>query len=137
MTDLGTLEGRLYSQAAAINASGQVVGSSDVVGGFGVAAFLYAGGTMTDLNSLINPSLNWNLLTAGGINDDGQIVGVGDVGGEYHAFLLTPTVVPEPSTGLIALGLVSTLMLRRRKKAGAVTVEKPRRHHSRRRSSHR
>jgi hypothetical protein len=35
-------------------------------------AFTYAGGTMTDLNSLVDPSSGWDLQFAVGINDAGK-----------------------------------------------------------------
>src|SRR5215472_8938497 len=52
MTDLGTLGG-WFSGAAAINASGQIAGTADVIPGMPSAnAFLYSGGTMTNLGTL-------------------------------------------------------------------------------------
>ena len=68
-------------------------------------------GVMTDLNTVLNASgVGWTLESAEGINDSGQIVGYGLIGGVQHAFLLD--VVPEPSAcamlvgGLGLLGLV-------------------------------
>ena len=59
---------------------------------------------MVDLNSLIDSISGWELEQAIGINDAGQITGFGWIGGQRHAFLLTP--VPEPATfALLALGL--------------------------------
>ena len=79
ITDLGTL-GRTYSQANAINNSGQVVGlattsTSDgfvLLSGDGfVHAFLYSGnGPMQDLGTFGGPSSR-----ATAINDNGQVVG--------------------------------------------------------------
>jgi len=54
-------------------------------------AFLYSGGKMIDLNSLIDSTSGWTLKTAQGINDNGQIVGEGIHNGYIRAFLLTPT----------------------------------------------
>jgi hypothetical protein len=45
---------------------------------------------MVDLNTLIAPLSGWELLDASAINDAGQITGQGLIGGEYHAYLLTP-----------------------------------------------
>ena len=45
---------------------------------------------MVDLNTLIDPLSGWELLDAADINDAGQITGQGLIGGQYHAYLLTP-----------------------------------------------
>jgi probable HAF family extracellular repeat protein len=104
VTDLGTLGGT-SSEACAINNRGLVVGNAATSSGE-THAFLYDGsGPMQDLNNLIDPSSGWQLNWADGINDSGQIVGIGQIGGQYRAFLLTS--VPEPST--IALLLTATL----------------------------
>ncbi len=64
---------------------------------------------MQDLNDLIDPASGWTLRVATGINDSGQIVGVGAIGGHEHAFRLDP--IPEPSTAvLLAIGAVSVFV---------------------------
>jgi len=91
MTDLGTL-GTSQSTAFDINTGGQVVGWSNVASG-GTAifhAFVYNGGSLMDLNSLIPSTSGWTLTKANAINDVGQIVGDGTIGGAPHGFLLTP-----------------------------------------------
>ena len=103
VTDLGTLPGGLNSFAKAINESGVVVGNADVPfvdqcpGPFGqpvpcinfkLAAFVYANGVMTDLNTLIPSDSGWELIFASDINNRGQIVGYGLLGGKLRAFLL-------------------------------------------------
>jgi probable HAF family extracellular repeat protein len=108
-------------EANAVNAEGQVVGTaspSSVTYSNGPAhAFLSQGGTTIDLNSLIPSPSNLILTSATGINDQGRIVGIAEVGGKpsiFHAFELTPnpsplpdpSPVPEPST-LAFFGLVS------------------------------
>jgi probable HAF family extracellular repeat protein len=78
--------GNTYSEALAINASG-----TEIVGDSGGHAFLYSGGKMRDLNTLIPRGTGWELYAATGIDDTGEIVGYGAIrGGDVHAFLLTP-----------------------------------------------
>jgi probable HAF family extracellular repeat protein len=101
LQDLGTLGGD-FSTGNAVNASGQVVGYSSTSGGGPDQAFLYSGGQMLDLNSLIAPGSGFTLVRANGISDTGFITGYGTApDGQTHAFLLTP--VPEPS-GLVLPG---------------------------------
>src|SRR5205807_1167183 len=88
MSDLGTLGGT-NSAANSINALGQVVGFSDIASGVEHACF-WADGMMVDLNTLIPAGSGWELSTASGINDGGEIVGNGAHNGQMHAFLLTP-----------------------------------------------
>jgi probable HAF family extracellular repeat protein len=108
ITDLGVLPGYTYfSTAYGINVSGQIVGSSRD-SSQNEHAFVYDNGAMVDLNSLIDPASGWTLVYANDINDSGQIVGYGTLGGNGYAFLLTP--IPEPSTlALLGIGAISLL----------------------------
>jgi len=92
VTPLGTLSGAQSSVAYALNDNVDVVGSSSFSDGT-QHAFLYQGNgsqTMLDLNDLIPTDSGWVLNKATGINDKGQICGVGEIDGVSHAFLLTP-----------------------------------------------
>jgi probable HAF family extracellular repeat protein len=75
VTNLGTLPGYLdASEAFGINDSGQIVGTSTSWDPFGEQAFLYGGGTMTELGPLLQyewSTCNW----ARDINNSGQVVG--------------------------------------------------------------
>lgn len=101
LTDLGV------GTAHGINDAGQIVGI-----GRG-RAFLYEGGRMSDLNTLLPADTGWTLQSAEGINNAGQIVGWGtNPAGQGHAFLLTP--IPEPSSATILLLLTGTTLAGRR-----------------------
>ncbi|MCK4998099.1 MAG: DUF3466 family protein [Anaerohalosphaera sp.] len=108
---IGTIDLGIYGgnegRANSINEFGQIVGAA---GG----AFLYQDGETIYLNDFLTDDSPFvNLLSANGINDRGQIVGVGYLKGSYdsHAFLLTP--IPEPATMLL-LG-VGAIAIRRRR----------------------
>ncbi len=95
--DLGTFGGS-FSQAQAINNSGQIVGSSQTNSGNWHAS-LWDNGVIIDLGTL-----GGGYSEAYGINDSGQIVGVYDAG-NGHAVLwnaVTP-VVPEPVSSILFL----------------------------------
>ena len=111
MIDLGGLPGaetlpainspsgmvKLVSHASAINNWGEIAGSALAANG-ATHAFLYSGGSMTDLNDLVRlthtngPPGFLSLTAAQGINDWGQIVGGGSYWDGTHetgrAFLL-------------------------------------------------
>jgi probable HAF family extracellular repeat protein len=118
MINLGTLGGNSY--AYGVNDSGEAVGYSYLANG-NQDAFLYYDGTMLDLNSLIPTNSGWDLLAAYGINDSGQITGVGLYDGQLTAFLLTDppppggpsaldsSAVPEPRMALL-LGAILALI---------------------------
>jgi probable HAF family extracellular repeat protein len=110
MTDLGIISGEPSnnnSLAVAVNSSGEIVGEVYPTNSNSYTAFVYLNGQMFDLNSLIPTNLGWNLMQATGVNDSGQIVGWGTLNGggagTYYNFLLTPTVLPEPSSAFIFL----------------------------------
>jgi MYXO-CTERM domain-containing protein len=115
MTDLGTLGGD-GGFAQAINDYGQVVGQSETARNV-AEAFLYSGGVMVSLNSLLPPNSGWFIQDANDINDCGQIVGDGiNPNGEQDAYLLTP--VPEPTGLAVAVVAGAGLLVRRRRRAG-------------------
>lgn len=99
MMDLGTLPGDEYSSASHINALGQVVGWSAPADFATYRGFLWSNGLMQDLNTLIPANSGWQISFASGINDFGQIVGVGVRNGQSHAVLL---IAPAFSIGVLA-----------------------------------
>ena len=89
--DLGTLGGA-QSESLAINAAGDVVGSSDVASNGIRHAFLYHSGELVDLNARISTSISWVLTSAVYIGDGGQIVVIGTRDNITDFFLLSPVV---------------------------------------------
>ena len=94
MQDIGGLPGFAFSCAFGINASGQVVGGADQGATVG-HAWLWADGSMVDLNERVQANSGWVLMEARAINDPGEIAGNGMIGGQRHAFLLTPETAVE------------------------------------------
>src|SRR5207245_127343 len=72
--------------AYGINNAGQVVGAGPN------GAVLWENGVTQELRSLIPANPDWHLFAATAINEQGQIVALGSVGGQPpgHAILLTP-----------------------------------------------
>jgi probable HAF family extracellular repeat protein len=94
-TDLGTLPGFAGSFPLAMNNAGAVVGEAwrrRANGQLVTRPFLYdpVTATMVDLNDRIPDGSGWVLTSAIDINEAGQIVGEGVVGGQTQAFLLNP-----------------------------------------------
>jgi probable HAF family extracellular repeat protein len=124
LTDLGTLGGE-YAESTAINANGQVTGWSYLTENVTTRAFLYSGGTMYDLNTLVVSGLAGAILTsATAINDKGQIVANGCSTLGCTAFRLDPVAGPTAVTqipmlsrealgAMVLLLFASGLLLRR------------------------
>jgi probable HAF family extracellular repeat protein len=100
MIDVGTVGADRTAFPGMINDSGQVVGTScdtDPSGNCRAYIGQYLGpqaakAPLTDMNTLIPSGLPYYLISANGINDAGQIVGmaVDQRTGETHAYLATP-----------------------------------------------
>ncbi len=88
LTDLGVPSGFINTEGEAISVNGVIVGEADTSTGT-AHAVVYSGGKWTDLNTEVSAS-GWTFNTARGINDSGQICGVGTFNGHDRAFLLTP-----------------------------------------------
>lgn len=90
MVDLGTPAGFRYSQAAAINNSGQIVGEEDGSGDVDYP-FLYDNECgLRSFYDLLPSDTPWRFLQPNAVNDFGQIVGYGLVDGLLRGFLMTP-----------------------------------------------
>ena len=97
LIDLGGVGADQCSFATSINARTQVVGTSgDCVSTAHV--FLWEDGSMSDLNSLIEPNSPLHLELTETINDHGEIAGTGsDANGNTHAFLAIPCDENHPN----------------------------------------
>ena len=76
-TDLGALDGDCFSEAVAINSAGQIVGYSVSCDFSKQRSFLWENGSMVDLNTLIPPNSDLQLVETIAINDRGEIAGDG------------------------------------------------------------
>ncbi|MEM7308361.1 MAG: hypothetical protein AAF682_16900 [Planctomycetota bacterium] len=90
--ELGTLGGTV-GVAYSVNDHNEVVGNTTT--GAGNRGFLWRGGVMVDLNSLIAPASGFTIVEARSISNDGRIVGLGVDG----AGLQTVVLVPNPCDG--------------------------------------
>lgn len=91
MTDLGTVGSDPCSDGVHINASGQVVGTSNDCRGNILHTFLWENGSMIDLSAQVLPGSGFALVEPVAINDSGEIVGNGTLtNGDVHAVLLKP-----------------------------------------------
>jgi probable HAF family extracellular repeat protein len=125
--DLGLLAGHTASEAFGINNDGVIVGMS-IDATFNGHAVVWDSATSSpvDLNTLLDlgagpgvqlPGATWDLFWATGINDAGQIVGLGNFNGELRGFVATPNV-PEPVGAATIVGCVIAYgALRRRRLA--------------------
>jgi probable HAF family extracellular repeat protein len=93
-TDLGLLRRGDQGYALAVNAGATVVGRANLCDRRceTFVAARWRGGRVADLNLLVPAATAWNLVSATGVNDAGQIVGtaVHRTSGATRAFLLTP-----------------------------------------------
>jgi hypothetical protein len=93
--DLGHAFGQSEEQdgVGGINWYGVIVGNGRTTtipfGGFAAWAY-YPREGFADLNTLIPPYSGWFLQFANGINNRGQIAGMGLVNGVQHGYILTP-----------------------------------------------
>ncbi len=102
LTDLGTLPGYTGSSASEINNNGLVLGS--LLSGFGSTSALWSADVgWRTLSSLLPAGSGWMNVGASGINDLGQIVGMGTYQGVRQPFVMTPVralyLLDDPAGG--------------------------------------
>jgi probable HAF family extracellular repeat protein len=99
MTDLGTLGPCENSTAFAVNSKGEAVGDTGRCpgGGGGPSFFSEHGRPMVDINTLVLPGSDIEVVDAFDINERGEIAGAGVLlaNGDTHAVLLIPASQEE------------------------------------------
>jgi probable HAF family extracellular repeat protein len=86
---LGTLGGS-FSIARDLNNNGEVVGGSLTEGDENFHGFIYRDHRLHDLNEFLDPGAGWELIQALGINNHGEIIGIGSCTGQDRIVLLRP-----------------------------------------------
>lgn len=99
MKEIGTAGG-VYSAGFAINDRDEVVGMTSRPDGQYVA-FLWKTGTLVDLNTLLPGGTGWLLVRAWDIDENGVIVGEGELNGEMRAFVLSPSSTTSVPTATL------------------------------------
>ncbi len=110
MQDLGTLPKDVSSYALGISDTGLVVGYSEQGAATYPHPFLWQNGRMTDLSTMIPADSGWLLRQAYAVNDQGEIVGIGEDPRTDHyswplrGFLLsTSATLPTISIGDVSV----------------------------------
>lgn len=112
---LGALPGDSGSVATGVNSNGWVVGRSFTSPTALPHPFLWIGGTMQPLNSLLPAGSGWRLFDATSIDALGQIGGTGTLDGRVRGFLLSPPLADQlqPIADTIENGNLAKPMKRR------------------------
>lgn len=93
-----------HSEAKDINEAGSVVGNSSRISGSPAVATLWEKRVPIDLNTFLPAGSGWVLLSAEGINENGDIVGYGTYNGNSRAYLLENAVPPAQPDISVTLG---------------------------------
>lgn len=120
MVDLGDLAGGNVASAAwGVNDAGDIVGTGSSTTQAN-HALLWRGGQMIDLGLLPEvQAAGWQLEQAMDINNQGQITGIGMLGGQLRSFVLTPVASPVPEPAAWLLMAAGGLALAARRRAAA------------------
>ncbi|MCC7290590.1 MAG: hypothetical protein IT449_00850 [Phycisphaerales bacterium] len=94
------------AEAVSINLHGAVVGNISIETEE-VGAFLWEGGGLIELNSVIDPQSGWDIRHAEKNNDRGEIIGWGLLHGRHAGYLMTPG---DPYYSIVDLGSIGAFM---------------------------
>jgi len=97
MTDLGVLHPWPCSTALSVNSKGQVIGDTGICGvGGGPNFYSQDGRLMVDINSLVLPGSDLQIVDLFSINERGEIAGAAVLpNGDTHAIVLVPACAEE------------------------------------------
>lgn len=100
MTDLGVLDPWPCSTALSVNSSGQVIGDTGICGvGGGPNFYSQVGQPMVDINTLVVPGSDLQIVDLFSINERGEIAGGAVLpNGDTHAIVLIPASDEEIAT---------------------------------------
>jgi len=101
LTNIGGFGTTINVLGIGINNYGQVVGvayATNQVPATNVCFIYDATNGVADLNTLLPSGSGWTIIRANGINDPGQIIGVGAFQGAAHGCLLTPGLFFNPKS---------------------------------------
>jgi len=117
ITSLGTLGG--WATAWGVNSLGMAVGSSYDTTESTTHGFLYAEGSLTDINELLIGATDWEVTQCADISDTGYILASASYQGQSgYVLRLDPVadLIPEPCTlALLGTGAIGLLTRRRRR----------------------
>ncbi len=125
---LPLLSGTTYTDPLAINDLGQIVGDSVAANGSSTA-FIFQNGKIETLDSLM-PSTGYHFVDAQGINDNGEILALAEVGKTPELVLIEPGIaattaaqvagvpvaIPEPIAAAVGSASLLVFMGRRKPK---------------------
>lgn len=97
MTDLGVLDPWPCSTALSVNSKGEVIGDTGICGvGGGPNFYSQDGNPMVDINTLVLPGSDLQIIDLFSINERGEIAGAAVLpNGDEHAIVLVPASAEE------------------------------------------
>jgi hypothetical protein len=110
--DIGTFTSTDYTWFSDLNSREQMVGQATLNGQF--AAYFWEKGELFNLANLVDPTSNISFGNAWAINEKGQVIASGAIGGSSGRWMLLKPV-PEPNTIITVSLSLCVLAVRRRR----------------------